>query len=299
MSFGVFIHKEDSGYNDQPHQRYQFPKQYLGRAKQLNGGYVLYYEPTKVKNSRGYYAAAKIEKIIPDPSQEGMFLAMIASNSYFEFPNHVPFKLENSLLEKGLYNSTGRISGRAQSAVRPISEEDFNRILEHGLNFKNELLPRLEPAEGDAEFREDQPDFDHEFTRLRSAYTGNRLIRDPIFRRSVLMAYNERCSITGLRLINGGGRAEVQAAHIKPVKENGPDSIRNGIALSGTVHWMFDRGLISLEDDLKIKISRQVNDIDSINKLINSSGYANRPRDDRHLPHPTYLKWHRDNCFKR
>ena len=43
---------------------------------------------------------------------------------------------------------------------------------------------------------------------------------------------------------NGGGRAEAQAAHIQPVAENGPDSLRNGVALSSTFHWMFDRGLI-------------------------------------------------------
>jgi len=299
MSFGVFIHREDSQYNDYPHQRYQFPKQYLSRAKQFSGGYVLYYEPTKVKNSRGYYAAAKLEKIIPDPSQNGMFLALMEAQSYFDFPNLVPFKLQNELVEKGLYNDKGGISGRAQSAVRPISEEDFNRILDLGLNFKDELLPRVDSDVGDLEVHETQTEFDHGNIRTRAAYTGSRLVRDPIFRRSILNAYDERCSITGLKLINGGGRAEVQAAHIKPVKENGPDSIRNGIALSGTVHWMFDRGLISLENDLKIKISRHVNDIDSVNKLINNSGFANPPKDIRHMPHPTYLEWHREHCFKQ
>lgn len=298
MSFGVFIHREDSQYNDYPHQRYQFPKQYLSRAKQFNRGYVLYYEPTKVKNSRGYYAAAKIENIIPDPSQAGMFLALIEPKSYFEFPNPVEFKVGESLVEKGLYNDKGGISGRAQSAVRPVSEEDFNRILNLGLSFENELLPRLDSEIKELEVHETQLTFQHEDERLRSAYTGNRIIRDPIFRRSVLNAYDERCSVTGLKIINGGGRAEVQAAHIKPVAENGPDSIRNGIALSGTVHWMFDRGLISLENNLKIKISRHVNDRDSISALINQSGYATPPNDERHMPHPHYLEWHRTNCFK-
>jgi predicted restriction endonuclease len=60
----------------------------------------------------------------------------------------------------------------------------------------------------------------------------------------VLRAYDERCAITGFKFINGGGRAEVDAAHIRPVQHNGPDTINNGIALCGTAHWMFDRGLI-------------------------------------------------------
>ena len=36
--------------------------------------------------------------------------------------------------------------------------------------------------------------------------------------------------MTGLKLINGGGRCEIEAAHIIPVAKNGPDSPRNGIA---------------------------------------------------------------------
>ena len=54
------------------------------------------------------------------------------------------------------------------------------------------------------------------------------------------------CAMTGIKIINGRGLPEVQAAHIQPVSNRGPDSVRNGLALSGTVHWMFDRGLITL-----------------------------------------------------
>ena len=98
---------------------------------------------------------------------------------------------------------------------------------------------------------------------------SSRVVRDRLFRRLILQAYDKRCAITGLKLINGGGRAEVDAAHIKPVEANGPDILTNGIALSGTAHWMFDRGLISLSDNLDILVSRQANDADSIRGLIN------------------------------
>jgi putative restriction endonuclease len=115
----------------------------------------------------------------------------------------------------------------------------------------------------------------------------------------VLRAYSERCAISGLKLINGGGRAEVAAAHIRPVEANGPDVVSNGIALSGTVHWMFDRGLISLSDDLQILVSRQANDPDSIRTLVNKSGYALAPQRASERPHPHFLQWHRDHCFKQ
>jgi putative restriction endonuclease len=114
-----------------------------------------------------------------------------------------------------------------------------------------------------------------------------------------LRAYDERCAITGLKLINGRGRAEVAAAHIRPVEASGPDIVSNGIALSGTAHWMFDRGLISLADDLEILISRQTNNPQEIRSIINKSGQALAPHRISARPHPHFLKWHRENCFKQ
>jgi len=100
-----------------------------------------------------------------------------------------------------------------------------------------------------------------------------------------------------LKFINGGGRAEVQGAHIKPVEANGPDIINNGIALSGTVHWMFDRGLISISDAGDLLLSRKINDVDSVKKLIHADLKARLPLSSAHRPHERYLQWHRAERF--
>ena len=50
--------------------------------------------------------------------------------------------------------------------------------------------------------------------------------------------------MSGLALRNGGGLPEVEAADILLVEEREPDTVRNGIALSGTLHRTFDRGLL-------------------------------------------------------
>jgi putative restriction endonuclease len=114
---------------------------------------------------------------------------------------------------------------------------------------------------------------------------------------NVRAAYSNRCAITGLRLINGGGRPEVQAAHIQPVASNGPDSVRNGLALSGTVHWMFDRGLISIGDDYKILVAK--NHVpDDAARFLNQSGLINLPKDPTLYPNAHYLKFHRNEVFK-
>ena len=265
MGFGVFIHRTDSIYDDSPAERYQFPGQYLSRVSACVGDWIVYYEPSKVADTRGYFAMAKVEKIIPDPTTPGMHLALIEPGSYLDFANSVPFNYEGALVERGLLNEQGAISGRAQSAVRPLSAADFDRILELGLDDNETLLPRVDQPRNKSEIDDEQAPFIYEQGRDRVKYAGTRIVRDRIFRRVVLRAYDERCAITGLKLINGGGRAEVAAAHIRPVEKSGPDIVSNGLALSGTAHWMFDRGLISLSDDLDILVSRQVNDPASVN----------------------------------
>ena len=297
MGFGIFIHRADSIYDDSPAERYQFPGQYLSRAEACVGSWIIYYEPRKVVGTRGYFAVAKVRKIIPDSAAPGMYVAVIEPGSYLDFVNPVPFNGPMGVIESGVLNAEGRISGRAQSAVRPLSSKDFNRIVQLGLHDTTPLLPRL--GEAGAAFHEDQTPFQAEQERERVSSLTSRIVRDRVFRKIVLRAYDERCAVTGLKLINGGGRAEVAAAHIRPVEANGPDIVSNGIALSGTAHWMFDRGLISLADDLEILISRQVNDPDGIRTLINKSGHAIEPKRASDRPHPHFLQWHRDHCFKR
>ncbi|MCT8972223.1 HNH endonuclease [Microbaculum marinisediminis] len=299
MAFGVFIHRFDSIYDDSPAERYQFPKQYLSRVNSCVGDWIVYYEPRKVPDTRGYFAIARVLQVIPDPGVDGMFIAVIEPGSYLEFPNPVPFSDVEGVVERGLLNNEGRVSGRAQSAVRDLSPDDFARIVTIGLNDDSPVLPRgIEEELNVPGFEEAQAPFEYEIERNRTTFLSSRIVRDRIFRRIVLRAYDERCAIAGLKFINGGGRAEVAAAHIRPVEANGPDTVSNGIALSGTAHWMFDRGLISLSDDLEILISRQVNDQESIRTFINKSGRALSPSRPSDRPHPAFLKWHRENCFK-
>jgi putative restriction endonuclease len=251
MGFGVFIHRADSIYDDSPAERYQFPSRYLSRAQPCVGDWIIYLGPSKAPQNRGYFAVAKVQKIIPDPGADGMYIAVIEPGSYLEFINPVPFSGAAGVVETGILNAEGRISGRAQAAVRSLSDRDFNRIVQQGLEDVTPVLPRLGEAELVPGFEESQAPFQFEQERERISSLVSRVVRDRVFRRIVLRAYDERCAVTGLKLINGSGRAEVAAAHIRPVEANGPDIVNNGIALSGTAHWMFDRGLISLQTILK------------------------------------------------
>ena len=181
-------------------------------------------------------------------------------------------------------------------SIRPLSDEDFNRIVGLGLVDEDELLPRVDDDAPAASLVQEE----------RAAWEGpvdratmlvSRAVRDRQFRKRVLDAYQSTCALTGMKLINGGGRPETQAAHIMSVKAGGPDVASNGIALSGTVHWMFDRGLISLSDDGDILLSRKINDVDGVERLIYRDRKARLPASPLDRPHVRYLQWHRGECF--
>lgn len=281
MAFGVFIHRPDTAYDDIPAERYQFPPRYLGAVTACIGDWIVYLEPSKVRDTRGYFAVARVQQVIADPGAPRMYIAVIEPGSYLDFANPVPFNGPEGVVERGVLNEAGLNSGRAQAAVRTLAPDDFRRIVALGLDGDTPLLPRVDLSEPPSGLEEEPAPYDAEEVRARVPVLSSRAVRDRAFRHAVLRAYDQQCAVTGLKLINGGGRAEVEAAHIKPVQENGPDSVANGIALSRTAHWMFDRGLISLSDDFEIIVSRQVNDRDGVQAILNRTGRAIVPRAPR------------------
>ena len=70
----------------------------------------------------------------------------------------------------------------------------------------------------------------------------------------VVCGYQHTCALTGYRIITQNGESVVEAAHIEPWAQTRNDDIHNGLALSRNVHWAFDRGLWSADDQFRILI---------------------------------------------
>ena len=293
MTFGVFMHKDGSIYDDIPEVHYQFPKSYLSRAEQMVGDWIVYREPVKIPNSKGFFAVAKVEQIITDPDETDRYRAIIEAGSYLPFEPTVPHIVNGQQVERGILNKAGNLSGRAQAAVRPLSNADFARIIALGLP-DEDFLPRVD-EDDDVKDRVRESLEPYQIERPIVQSLVSKPFRKRAFRRAVMHAYDGRCAITGWKLVNGGGRLEAQAAHIRPVEHGGTDSVRNGLALSGTAHWMFDRGLIGFKDNLDIIIHRKVNDVEGVQAVINSSGKLLAPKREFDRPHPQFLAWHRDH----
>jgi putative restriction endonuclease len=86
----------------------------------------------------------------------------------------------------------------------------------------------------------------------------------------------------------------VQAAHIKPVAAGGPDVVRNGIALSATAPWLFDRHLITIGEDCRLLVSHNRVPQDLVRLFRPEDDGLHLPADRRQWPHPAFLVHHRD-----
>ena len=289
MTKAVFISKINSVYDDLPEERYHFPRQYLKRIEATAGDWIIYYEPRRNNGRQVYYATAQVKDIQQDAQSPSHYYALM--DNYLEFENPVPFKIGDQYLETSLLNPDGSINpGLAQSAIHPITDAEYQLILQTG--FAHILEPPQQDAGAGQPFYGFAEPEQEIFERPIVQTILNRPFRDQAFAEAVKVAYDKTCAMTGLRLINGGGRAEVQAAHIRPVASHGPDSVRNGIALCGTVHWMFDRGLISLNDDYEILKSK--NGIpEAMDRLIRPESELLLPERPDLRPHPTFLQYHR------
>lgn len=299
MAKAVLIHKSDSIYDDTPWEKYDFPRMYLSRVEQCVGDWIIYYEPRSAFRGKGqlaYFATARIDRIIENPVVAGRFFALVQPGSYLTFDQPVERVLHGEVIESSLRGPDGNLvsGGYAQSAVRLISDQEFDVILAAAFTADPARLG-LEQAPHTVDgFAEPLAEFDRPIIERLSS----RPFRDAAFARQVKRAYANRCAMSGLAIRNGGGRPEVQAAHIRPVADNGPDTVRNGLALSGTIHWMFDRGLLSIDEDGRSILIAKDRFPDTAERLIVPDRRLLLPSDVHALPHPAYLSYHRENVFK-
>jgi putative restriction endonuclease len=301
----IFTHKAGSNYDDLPEERYHFPETYLRQAEATVGDFVIYYEPGRVGpqdrgryGRRAYIAVAEVTGVRRDPSRGGHFYADITN--YVTFDRPVPFREGDHYYERQLRRPDGHTSkGAFGRAVRPISEGEFAEILAAGFaeELSREGRSRAEPTQ--ATIPDELMEAAAEFERPIIERVLSRSFRDQAFRRAIQTVYDSTCALTGIKIINGRGHPEVQAAHIQPVTNRGPDSIRNGLALSGTVHWMFDRGLITLGDPPDYPIILSSRGIpENVRGLFNRNMMLRRPINERFWPAPAYVEFHRKEIFK-
>lgn len=121
------------------------------------------------------------------------------------------------------------------------------------------------------------------------------------FRMAVLNSYENRCCVTGLK------RTELLvASHIKPWKVSDERTERtnptNGLCLNSLHDKAFDRGLITLDKNYKIIVSRKLKDTDMDSETKSwFMGYDDHQiiLPDKFMPGKDFIEYHNDVIFQR
>ena len=122
---------------------------------------------------------------------------------------------------------------------------------------------------------------------------GANLFNSVSFRDFVLLGYQNKCAITNEaifydKLIN------LEAAHIKPKSHYGSFLPCNGIAMSRDIHWAFDKGMFTINDDYTITVHEDVKNT-LLSKYDNQK--INIPEEDFFKPEKNFLQYHKEKVF--
>ena len=124
--------------------------------------------------------------------------------------------------------------------------------------------------------------------------------RDPNFKSTVLLAYENRCSFCGFSGSLRDALVGVDAAHVKMRSHSGPDCIDNGLALCALHHRLFDRGALGLDENRQILVSqhmmlREDESPVPVKQLVGALMRLPQPGYD--APAVSFIRWHYRNLF--
>jgi len=151
------------------------------------------------------------------------------------------------------------------------------------LSIEKELKSQLvlEPQEADRYGKE-------VLTRVRLGQSAFRIL--------VTDVYSRRCSISGEKTL-----PVLEAAHIKPYEKSGPHFISNGLLLRSDIHKLFDKGYLTITNNLKIEVSGKIQE-----EFENGEEYYkfhgkdlfSLPKREIDRPRAEFIEWHNNFVYK-
>lgn len=177
---------------------------------------------------------------------------------------------------------------------------DWSRNIVRGKGYSDENVEGRKLLDSVRERIRRLGEIDDLFTPVDEPDRPLRIIRGRLgqgaFRALVTDAYTRRCAISGERTLPA-----LEAAHIKPYAESGPNRTENGLLLRSDIHKLFDAGYVTVTPERRIEVSRRIRE-----EFENGRDYyryhgqelATVPRNRVEQPDVTYLEWHNQNLFR-
>lgn len=113
------------------------------------------------------------------------------------------------------------------------------------------------------------------------------------FRDFVMVGYENLCAVTRT-VIKYENYMNLEAAHIKPKSHGGLFLPNNGIAMSRDIHWAFDKGFFSLNDDFNIIVHPKTTS-DYLHSFAGKQ--IKLPPNNFFVPDLANIQYHRENVY--
>jgi putative restriction endonuclease len=124
-------------------------------------------------------------------------------------------------------------------------------------------------------------------------------LRGSLFKREIPKIYNNTCCISGMKIDATISVSMIDACHIVPFSLSYDDTITNGIALCPNLHRAFDRGLIAIDEDYKVVVSKTFREDETSYSIRAYEGKEIKlPNLKSYYPLKENFGWHRDTIFK-
>ena len=107
-------------------------------------------------------------------------------------------------------------------------------------------------------------------------------------------AYGRACAVTEEHSLPA-----LEAAHIRAFARDGPNDVRNGVLLRADLHRLFDKGYLTITEDLKLEVSSRLRrDYSNGRSYYPLHGRPIRPpASPDHSPLAEYLRWHNEAVY--
>jgi putative restriction endonuclease len=204
-------------------------------------------------------------------------------------PSAVSWKLANfASLDPALSRKGAKNSGKLDKEIFDEFSNDWE-----GMVFESELI-RIDSMElGRRELILNLESFEG---KERKASVRAR-VNQQFFRKMVLASYNNKCAITGMGIDD-----LLVASHIVPwsVDHSNQLNPQNGISLNRLHDYAFDKGLITIDIDYKVRLSQHLLSIEKDEANLKFFKVYEGEKiilPSKFVPNQTFLEYHRENIF--
>lgn len=214
-------------------------------------------------------------------------------------PSALAMKLVNIASLDPAITSTGRSGLKGASNSDRAMWAEMQADWDHFANEMQQAISGFQISE--LSMTEDYaaiPDKTVDYSGSNKVIQSTTRIGQNFFRRSVLSAYEHRCCMTGLSVTK-----LLVASHIVPWRVDEANRLNpsNGLCLSMLHDKAFDLGILTIAENMTIKVSKQpVNDNDSFFNAALLS-YDGKPifLPKKFSPFADFLHYHREQVFKK